>query len=433
VTEAWVLLAIPARGGSKRLPRKNLAELGGKPLLAHTIEAARDSKLAGEVFVCTEDDEIAQAAARYGAQVFRIPEALAGDAVSSTVPCLALYESLRRQGANIDYLCNLQPTSPLRTGQDIRNAFETLTRAGSDFLVSVTPVDPHYFHWAVVEEQQGWGMFFGDKFMKERTELPPAFRPNGAIKLGRASRVKEFGHFFGRPLTVHPMPEERSIHVATSFDLSCARAVLQGGGSRQGRASATLVMSSLDGRNPKAEDFYLEGTLSSLMTFTNRHLHDAAYLAWLRDYEVVKTLNRPEYLTPIPFEPVREYCEALMRSPRDIYLAIHHGLDRRFIGTVRAARIDPEARTADIGILVGDKSYWGRGIATDSVRTLARYLFDALGLRKVTAGLMSTNPAMLRVFTKLGFQEEGRFRQQDCFEGRYVDHLHLGCFRNELA
>lgn len=225
-----VLLAIPARGGSKRLPRKNLASLGGKPLLAHTIEAAYDSKLADDVFVCTDDEEIAQVASRYGARAFSIPLSMAGDEVSSSVPCLALYEALLKQGVTVEYLCNLQPTSPLRTGEDIRQAFETLRRSVCDFLVSVTPIDPHYFHWAVVEQEKGWGLFFGDRYMKERTELPPVFRPNGAIKLGKAEQVKKTGHFFGYPMAVYPMPEERSIHVANAFDLTCARAILEGEG-----------------------------------------------------------------------------------------------------------------------------------------------------------------------------------------------------------
>lgn len=222
-----ILLAIPARGGSKRLPRKNLILLNERPILAYTIEAAIKSELTNKVFVCTEDEEIAHVAKNNGAIVFPIPKSMAEDEVSSTVPCLTLYEKLAGEGQVIDYIFNLQPTSPLRTGEDVRRAFDTLIQSNADFLVSATPIDPHYFHWSVVEEQGNWKMFFGEAFMKERTMLPPVFRPNGAIKLGRASRVKESGHFFGHPLTVYMMPEERSIHVATEFDLACARAMLK--------------------------------------------------------------------------------------------------------------------------------------------------------------------------------------------------------------
>jgi CMP-N-acetylneuraminic acid synthetase len=222
-----VLLAIPARGNSKRLPRKNLIDLAGKPMLAYTIEAALKSGLARSVYVCTEDDEIADVSKCFGACVFHIPKPMAGDEVSSTVPCLALYDKLLFDHAPIDYLFNLQPTSPLRSGNDIRKAFDVFIAAEADFLVSVTPIDPHYFHWGVIKKEKGWTMYFEQKFLKERTMLPRIYRPNGAIKLGKASRVKEIGHFFGHPLAVYEMPEERSIHVASEFDLECAKAMFE--------------------------------------------------------------------------------------------------------------------------------------------------------------------------------------------------------------
>ncbi len=221
-----VLLAIPARGGSKRLPRKNLAMVGGKPMIVHTIEAALASGVAAEAWVCTEDREIARTALDHGAEVFTIPDSMAGDEVSSTVPCLALHDELRRKGAPHDLIFNLQPTSPLRTAEDIRRSLGTLLESGADFLVSVTAIDPHYFHWAVVEKEGGWEMYFGRGFLRERTQLPPVHRPNGAIKLARAVRLAETGNYFGKPLAVHPMPEERSIHVATAFDLACAETML---------------------------------------------------------------------------------------------------------------------------------------------------------------------------------------------------------------
>lgn len=220
-----ILLAIPARGGSKRLPRKNLAMIHGKPMIVYTIEAAINARLANDVFVCTEDEEIANVSEEHGAKVFPIPASMAGDLVSSTDPCLALYDKLIEDGINIDYIFALQPTSPLRTADDIRNSFKILSESDADFLVSVTPIDPHYFHWAFVENQNGWTMYFGKEFMKERPLLPPVYRPNGAIKLASASQLKEFGHFLfhDQPISVHMMLEERSIHVATQFDLTCVR------------------------------------------------------------------------------------------------------------------------------------------------------------------------------------------------------------------
>jgi len=222
-----LLIAIPARGGSKRLSRKNVALLGGKPMIAYTIEAALYAGLTEHVYVCTEDDEIAAISKNYGVKVFIIPLEMAGDEVSSTVPCTMLYEHLKSQGVAIDYIFNLQPTSPLRTSQDICNSFEQFVASKSDYLISTTPIDPHYFHWAMLDRGHSWEMYFGKEFLKERTQLPPVYRPNGAIKLAKADSLAITGNFFGQPLDVYMMPEERGIHVATDFDLLCAEAVIE--------------------------------------------------------------------------------------------------------------------------------------------------------------------------------------------------------------
>ncbi len=221
-----ILLAIPARGGSKRLARKNLLAIDGKPMIAHTIEAAQQSKLAADVYVCTEDDEIADVAGQYGAQVFRIPAEMAEDNISSTTPCLALYDHLLAQGAHIEYLFNLQPSSPLRTADDITGSLARIREANADYLVSVTPIDPHYFHWALLEKEGDWAMYFGSEFLRERLYLPDVYRPNGAIKLARAAKLRETGHYFGKNLSVYEMPEERSVHVATRFDFLCVQGII---------------------------------------------------------------------------------------------------------------------------------------------------------------------------------------------------------------
>ena len=215
------LCAIPARAGSKRLPGKNLLPLGGKPMIAHTIETARASGLFDEVYVCTEDDRIADVARQFGAQVpILMPKELCDDLVASHEPCLRLAELVaEKRGRAIDTLVCLQPSSPLRSVEDLQSALRVFVDGGYDFLVSVTPIDPHYFHWAVVPESgENWRMHFGDEYLADRSELPPAFRPNGAIKIARRGALRETGHFFGARLGVVQTPEERSVHVATQFE-----------------------------------------------------------------------------------------------------------------------------------------------------------------------------------------------------------------------
>ena len=221
-----VLIAIPARGGSKRLPQKNILSLKGKPMISYTIEASKEVGITDHVWVCTEDDEIADVAEKYGARVFHISLEMAADDVSSTVPCLALAKHLSNEGKLFDYIFNLQPTSPLRNRDDVVLSLEKLIDTKADFLVSVTQIDPHYFHWALIKNNGSWQLYFGPKYMKERIFLDPVYRPNGAIKLGRLDKVKEIGNFFGPNLTVYEMPETRSIHVATKFDFECVKSFL---------------------------------------------------------------------------------------------------------------------------------------------------------------------------------------------------------------
>jgi CMP-N,N'-diacetyllegionaminic acid synthase len=224
-----MLCAIPARGGSNRLPRKNLCPLAGKPLIAHTIESARQSGLFGEVCVCTEDKEIADVARSYGATVpFLVPQDLCGDLVASHIPCQHFAADLGAHGCAVDTLICLQPTSPLRNSEDIIAAVEKFRCGNFDFLVSVTPVDPHDFHWAVVPNGEYWHMYFGSRYMKERPLLPPVFRPNGSIKIARLPALTRTGHFFGERMGVIETPPERSVHVATEFDLKLCEFMLAG-------------------------------------------------------------------------------------------------------------------------------------------------------------------------------------------------------------
>jgi CMP-N,N'-diacetyllegionaminic acid synthase len=224
-----IAIAIPARGGSKRIPRKNVKLLRGKPLISYTIETALKSKMTPDVWVCTEDQEIADISESCGARVYRIPNSMAGDDVSSTVPCLDLLDHLEKHyGKDFEFLFNLQPTSPLRSVEDLWGSYSSFIRAQKDFLVSVTEIDPHYFHWALKGNEDAWAMYFGSKYMKERIHLEKVYRPNGAIKLAKVGALRKSGNYFGEGLSVYSMPEERSIHIGNYFDFKCTEAMLDG-------------------------------------------------------------------------------------------------------------------------------------------------------------------------------------------------------------
>ena len=179
-------------------------------------------------------------------------------------------------------------------------------------------------------------------------------------------------------------------------------------------------------------DLELRGTKVRCMRFGERHVNAPEYLAWLNDLEVVRTLNLPSYANGVAIEVLRDYYENTRRSETDLFLAVHDLADDAFVGTVKAGHISWHAGTADIGIMIGRKDRWGRGLAGDAVSALCSHLFDAVGLRKLTAGAMAINPQVVRLFERLGFQHEARLRQQDAVDGGFCDHVLLGVFRDEF-
>lgn len=176
----------------------------------------------------------------------------------------------------------------------------------------------------------------------------------------------------------------------------------------------------------------LTGRKIVLREFTAEHLNDPRYFAWLRDLETVLPIYRIEYLLPLNFEALRAYVESLWKSGRDAFFAIHEKESGKFIGTQRIGHIDWRSGIGDLGILIGDRSCWGRGYATDAIHTASRYAFGTLSLRRLTAGTPATNEAMCRCFKRLGFREEGRLRKQLLIGGRYDDHVLFGLLKEEF-
>lgn len=177
----------------------------------------------------------------------------------------------------------------------------------------------------------------------------------------------------------------------------------------------------------------LKGGLVTLKAFQTHHIYAPEYLSWLRDPEVVRTLNLPAYLeTLLELNELEEYCHRLIASDRDVFVALHSAKNDEFIGTCKIAHIDWYAATADIGIMIGNKSYWGKGVASEAIHMLCSFAFEKMNFRKLTAGAMGTNKAMIKVFQKYGFITEGIRRQQDRLGTIYVDHILLGCFKDEF-
>lgn len=224
--EKYILGLIPARGGSKGLPRKNIKLLLDKPLIAWTIEQALASRYLDRVVVNTDDKEIAKISKKYGAEVpFMRPKELAEDNAKGIEVVLHAIDWFRENDKRKQYdlIMLLQPTSPLRTTKDIDKAIELLFLKEAKAIVSVCEVDHHPL-WANILPKDGCMKDFirREVMNKNRQELPVFYRLNGAIYLAYCDYIKEQESFFGEKTFSGIMPRERSIDIDNEMDLKLA-------------------------------------------------------------------------------------------------------------------------------------------------------------------------------------------------------------------
>ena len=180
-----ILAIIPARGGSKGVPKKNSKLLGGKPLIAYTIQAAQNSKLITDIIVSTDSDEIIKIVQDYGLEVpFKRPANLATDESPTILTIIHALEYFKSRGIQYDAVCLLQVTNPFRTNEFIDKSIEKFKNSNTDSLVSVLKV-PHEFnpHWVFEKKEDGnLKISTGEsKIISRRQDLPTAYFRDGSI------------------------------------------------------------------------------------------------------------------------------------------------------------------------------------------------------------------------------------------------------------
>lgn len=226
--EKKILAVIPARGGSKGLPGKNIKLLNGKPLIAYTIEAALESGLFEKVIVSTDDFEIADIAKKYGAEVpFMRPQELSGDAVSSDDVILHALDFYKDNGKEFEYVCKLQPTSPLRTSKHICDAYEIMQKRNADYIVSVCECE-HSPLWAGVLDAD----LSLENFIKRenvtacRQSFEKYYRLNGAIYLGKVEKFMRDKNFLGKGSIAYIMQQIDSVDIDSELDFLFAKTIM---------------------------------------------------------------------------------------------------------------------------------------------------------------------------------------------------------------
>jgi CMP-N-acetylneuraminic acid synthetase len=228
VATAPTLALVVARGGSKSIPRKNLAPLAGKPLLAWTIEAAHVCETEVRIVVSTDDAEIADVARAARAEVpFMRPPELARDDTPSIDVVLHAVEQLASGGYYPDRVLLLQPTSPLRAPDDIDAAFRLADERDATSVVSVCEARNH--PWLTKRVTAGGLLedFIAHEPVVRRQDLEPAFALNGAVYLTRTGWLRSHRSFYSEPTHAYVMPAERSVDVDEPWDLELCELILR--------------------------------------------------------------------------------------------------------------------------------------------------------------------------------------------------------------
>ncbi|MDH5021366.1 acylneuraminate cytidylyltransferase family protein [Halobacterium rubrum] len=230
--DADILGLIPARGGSSRVERKNIREVGGEPLIAHTIEQAQKSETLTRTVVSTDDEEIASVAREYGGDTpFIRPAELATDTASSAAVVTHALNWLKDHGEEFETVCLLQPTSPLRSAADIDDSMHKLHQSDAHTLLSVSDFTepPQYAvqsnEAGYLEERFAPELLFSDSYVREQ-DLNDLLYPNGAIFASTVDFWRKRETFYSGKTEAYKMPPSRSLQIDEEWELELVDAFM---------------------------------------------------------------------------------------------------------------------------------------------------------------------------------------------------------------
>lgn len=229
INDKSVLAVIPARGGSKGIPRKNIKELCGKPLIAWTIEEGLKSKYIDRLIVSTENEEIAEISKKYGAEVpFLRPEELSRDDTPGIEPIIHSIKWLKEHSQiEYDYICVLQCTSPFRRSRHIDEALEILINKNGDCIVSVCESEISPYWMKKIENGIMKDFIENVQFYVRRQDLPKIYRLNGAIYIGKTSFVLKNKNWYGDNTLPYIMQKSDSIDIDDMLDFKIAQILME--------------------------------------------------------------------------------------------------------------------------------------------------------------------------------------------------------------
>ena len=227
-----ILAIIPARGGSKGIPGKNIKLLGGKPLLQYTVESVKESALLSRVILSSDDENIIAVGKELGLEVpFVRPPELAVDTTSSLDVIKHALEELRDQGQEYDAVCLLQPTTPFRTAGLIDKAIEKFRSGNYDSLISVREVPAEFNpHWTFEEKDGKLKIATGEEeIITRRQDLPKAYHRDGAVYITKTSVLLEQNSLYGKNIGFVDTTGDPYVNIDTEEDWEEAEKIVESG------------------------------------------------------------------------------------------------------------------------------------------------------------------------------------------------------------
>ena len=383
-----VVAVIPARGGSKGVPGKNLARVGGIALVARAVAAARGSAVVDEVVVSTDAPDVAEAAAAAGATVVRRPEELSGDTASSESAVLHALDVLRdRDGSDPAIVLLVQCTSPFIAEETVAEVVARVRDGSADS--AFTAVRVHEFLWRVGQDGSADGVNHDKAVRPRRQDREPEFRETGAVYAMRAEGLRAGGHrFFGRVALVE-VPRADALEVDTPEELALARRVAEGRAKVVSLPVDALV-TDFDGVHTDDRAIVLQDGTEAVVVSRS----DGAGVALLRAAGVPMMILSVE-LNPVVAARARKLGVEVAHGVADKAARLRQWMAENTLDPARVAYVGNDLRDLPCMAIVG----WPVAVADarPEVRAVARVVLENGGgagaVREVADLILNGKPA----------------------------------------
>lgn len=224
-----VAAVIPARGGSKGIPGKNLVPVCGKPLVAWSIEQARAARNVSSVWVSSDSDEILDVAAQHGARPIKRPADISGDEASSEAAWKHALDAIEASGTTVDLMIGVQATSPVREGADFDRALAQFAREGCDSLLSCCEIED-FFIWRFGADGQPVGVNHDYKNRARRQNIEKRYLENGSFYIFRPDLLRRDNNRLGGRIGIYLMEKHKMFQIDNRADIPLVEAILRGYG-----------------------------------------------------------------------------------------------------------------------------------------------------------------------------------------------------------